>query len=201
MKKLFLALILFLSMTNAYAATPADAEKFAKSIADQLVADVMQSKAPVEQKRIRFEEIFVTNADMDMIVRFVLGRSFKSAPPEKISEFKTVFIENFVLTWADRFNSYSGESVTFTNVRQNKNEFWTTSQINIPGTEKPIDVLWRLREKNGVMKVVDLVAEGVSMLQNYRNEYASVLQQNNGDVSALIRQLEKKNASLSKTDK
>ena len=201
MKKLFLALILFLSMTNAYAATPADAEKFAKSIADQLVADVMQSKAPVEQKRIRFEEIFVTNADMDMIVRFVLGRSFKSAPPEKISEFKTVFIENFVLTWADRFNSYSGESVTFTNVRQNKNEFWTTSQINIPGTEKPIDVLWRLREKNGVIKVVDLVAEGVSMLQNYRNEYASVLQQNNGDVSALIRQLEKKNASLTKTDK
>lgn len=201
MKKLFLALILFLSMTNAYAATPADAEKFAKSIADQLVAEVMQSKAPVEQKRIRFEEIFVTNADMDMIVRFVLGRSFKSAPPEKISEFKTVFIENFVLTWADRFNSYSGESVTFTNVRQNKNEFWTTSQINIPGTEKPIDVLWRLREKNGVIKVVDLVAEGVSMLQNYRNEYASVLQQNNGDVSALIRQLEKKNASLTKTDK
>ena len=201
MEKLFLALILFLSMTNAYAATPADAEKFAKSIADQLVAEVMQSKAPVEQKRIRFEEIFVTNADMDMIVRFVLGRSFKSAPPEKISEFKTVFIENFVLTWADRFNSYSGESVTFTNVRQNKNEFWTTSQINIPGTEKPIDVLWRLREKNGVMKVVDLVAEGVSMLQNYRNEYASVLQQNNGDVSALIRQLEKKNASLTKTDK
>lgn len=201
MKKLFLALILFLSMTNTHAATPADAEKFAKSIADQLVADVMQSKAPVEQKRIRFEEIFVTNADMDMIVRFVLGRSFKSASPEKISEFKTVFIENFVLTWADRFNSYSGESVTFTNVRQNKNEFWTTSQINIPGTEKPIDVLWRLREKNGVMKVVDLVAEGVSMLQNYRNEYASVLQQNNGDVSALIRQLEKKNASLSKTDK
>ena len=58
-----------------------------------------------------------------------------------------------------------------------------------------------MREKNGALKVVDLVAEGVSMLQNYRNEYTSVLQQNNGDVGKLTAMLKKKNADMLKNRK
>lgn len=202
MKKLFLSLLFLTAFTGAAtAATPQDAENFAKKIADRLVVEVMQSKASVPQKRQKFEEIFVTDADMDMIVKFVLGRAYRTAAPEQREAFKAAFIENFVSTWADRFTKYSGESINFTNTRQDKKEFWSTSEIQVPGSDKPIVVLWRMREKDGALKVVDLVAEGVSMLQNYRSEYASVLQQNNGDVAKLTAMLKKKNTETPKNNK
>lgn len=197
MKKLFLSLLFLTAFTGAAtAATTQDAENFAKRIADRLVVEVMQSKDPVAQKRQKFEEIFVTDADMDMIVKFVLSRAYKTASPEQREAFKAAFIDNFVATWADRFTKYSGESINFTSTRQDKKEFWSTSEIQVPDSDKPIVVLWRMREKNGALKVVDLVAEGVSMLQNYRNEYTSVLQQNNGDVAKLTAMLKKKNADM-----
>ncbi len=196
MKKLFLSLLFLTAFTGAATATTQDAENFAKRIADRLVVEVMQSKDPVAQKRQKFEEIFVTDADMDMIVKFVLSRSYKTASPEQREAFKAAFIDNFVATWADRFTKYRGESINFTSTRQDKKEFWSTSEIQVPDSDKPIVVLWRMREKNGALKVVDLVAEGVSMLQNYRNEYTSVLQQNNGDVGKLTAMLKKKNADM-----
>lgn len=196
MKKLFLSLLFLTAFTGAATATTQDAENFAKRIADRLVVEVMQSKDPVAQKRQKFEEIFVTDSDMDMIVKFVLSRSYKTASPEQREAFKAAFIDNFVATWADRFTKYRGESINFTSTRQDKKEFWSTSEIQVPDSDKPIVVLWRMREKNGALKVVDLVAEGVSMLQNYRNEYTSVLQQNNGDVGKLTAMLKKKNADM-----
>ena len=202
MKKILLYLILaFSTSVRAQAATVAEVENFAKNIADQLVVEVMQAKDSVAQKRQKFESIFVHDADMDMIVNFVLGTARRQATPEQIAEFKKTFTDNFVLTWADRFTNYNGEAVIFTNVRQDKKEFWVTSEIKLPGSDKPISLLWRIREKEGRLRVVDLVAEGVSMLQNYRTEYAAVLHQNDNSIDALIQKLQDKNDSLRKSTK
>ena len=189
-------LALFLGINGAVAATEQDAVAVAKNVADDLVKNVMQAKLSVPQKREMFRNIFLDDADMDTITKFILGRAFKTATPEQVSSFKKTFTENFVLTWADRFNTYSGEDIVFTGARQSAKDFYVTSEIIIKQGEKPIALIWRLRETANGLKVVDLVAEGVSMLQNYRKEYDAVLQQNNNDIDTLTKMIAAKNESL-----
>ena len=197
MKRIFsIVLALFLSMDAAFAAAPEDATALAKSIADDLVKNVMQAKISVPQKRQMFRNIFLDDADMDTISKFILGPAFKTATPEQVASFKKTFTENFVLTWADRFNTYSGEDIVFTGARQNAKDFYVTSEIVVKQGEKPIALTWRIRETAKGLKVVDMVAEGVSMLQNYRKEYAAVLQQNNNDIDTLTKLIAAKNKSL-----
>lgn len=198
---IFSFLFCLFSLRPALSASLNEVQFFAKDIADALVKNVMQANIPVEEKRQQFKSIFVHKAGMDIIVKFVLGATFRTTPPEQIKRFKTVFTENFVLTWADRFDKYNGESVIFKETRQNKKDFYVTSEIDIPNTEKPIDLIWRIREEKDGLKVVDLVAEGVSMLQNYRKEYSSILQQNDNNVQILISLLENKNKKLAQIQK
>lgn len=71
-----------------------------------------------------------------------------------------------------------------------------TSKIDIPNTENDVEIIWRIVDKKDELRLADLVVEGVSMLMSYRNEYTSVLQQNGGDVGALVKQLAAKNETL-----
>ena len=50
----------------------------------------------------------------------------------------------------------------------------------------PFALDWRVGEIGGHPKVVDVIAEGTSLRLTQRSEYSSVIQQNNGAVSALL---------------
>ena len=54
---------------------------------------------------------------------------------------------------------------------------------------EPIQVNWRVRKRGDGYKIVDIVAEGVSIAVTLRSEYVSVLKQNGGDVDALTQVL------------
>jgi phospholipid transport system substrate-binding protein len=56
----------------------------------------------------------------------------------------------------------------------------------------PAKVLWRVREKNGNYKIVDIVIEGVSLAQASRSEYTSFIKNNPGGLDALIKDLNNK---------
>ena len=70
-----------------------------------------------------------------------------------------------------------------------QNQIYVDSKIN---DNPPIEVIWRLRQKDGSYKIVDIVVEDVSMVMSYRNEYTAFLQQHQGSVQALIDELNTK---------
>ena len=118
-----------------------------------------------------------------------------------MSEYTDALADNIIYTWTDRFNDYAHGLTTndfiFESTRKSDNgDFYVTSKINLPNTENDIEVIWRITETKGNLKLADLVVEGVSMLMSYRNEYTAILQQNKGDIAALTEMLKKKNALL-----
>jgi phospholipid transport system substrate-binding protein len=54
---------------------------------------------------------------------------------------------------------------------------------------EPVRIDWRVRRRDDGYRIVDIVAEGISIAVTLRSEYTSVLKQNGGDVGALVRQL------------
>ena len=94
-------------------------------------------------------------------------------------------------TWTDRFGLYEGQDIVFQGTRNTtqKNQIYVDSQIK---NDPPIEVIWRLYQKDNSYKIIDIVVEDVSMLVSYRNEYTSFLQQHQGSVQALIDELNDK---------
>ena len=59
-----------------------------------------------------------------------------------------------------------------------------------------IHVNWRVRKHGEGYKIVDIIAEGISIAVTLRSEYVSVLKRNGGDVDALTLVLREKAKGL-----
>ncbi|MBQ8346089.1 MAG: ABC transporter substrate-binding protein [Alphaproteobacteria bacterium] len=200
MKKLIiLAFCALMAAVPARAADAAGAEAFAQKLADEIMRDVVKSKTSLEQKQNAFRKIFLSAVNIKSTARFTLGRYARTANPEQLQAYTDALTNNIIYTWTERFNNYAGETIAFNGSRKSDGgDFYVTSKIDIPNTENDVEIIWRIVDKKDELKLADLVVEGVSMLMSYRNEYTSVLQQNGGDIAALVKQLTAKNETLKK---
>lgn len=197
--------ILFCLTTFAYPAfaeETAEAEKFARTLADDIVTNVVRPKISLREKQETFRKIFMAVINVKTNARFTLGRYAKNAEPDQLKAYTDALADNIIYTWTDRFNGYAGDSLTtdaiiFESARKSETgDFYITSKIKLPNAENDIELIWRISRKKGEFKLADLVVEGVSMLMSYRNEYTSILQQNGGNITALTEMLKKKNEQM-----
>lgn len=172
MKKLFLSILFLCISFQALAETPTE---FVQTLSDQIITNVLKTTDSQEEKTKRFENYFLTALDVQTIGKNVLGRHWKAATEEERKDFLDAFTDMAVKSWADRFNMYTGQEISFTNETpaQGKNQVFVNSFIQ--DDPNPISVIWRVSNKNGEYKIVDIVVEGVSMTLSYRNEYDSFL--------------------------
>ena len=172
MKKLLLIIFSIFVSFQSLAETPTD---FVQTLSDQIITNVLKSTDTQEEKTKRFEEYFLSALDVQTIGKNVLGRHWKSATEEERKAFLDAFTDMALKSWADRFNMYTGQEISFTNETpaQGKNQVFVNSFIQ--DDPNPISVIWRVSNKNNEYKIVDIVVEGVSMTLSYRNEYDSFL--------------------------
>ena len=190
MKKICLLIWALIISVSVSAAASNPAIEFVDGVANEIITDVLTSKASQEEKLAIFRDSFTKALDLKAVGQFVLGVYWRKASEEDRQAFLDAFTDFTTKTWADRFNMYSGQSILFTGVRNaERNQFYVDSQIQ---DKEPVEVIWRLRQKGDSYKIIDIIIEGVSMAMSYRNEYSAVLQQNGGNVRALADELQKK---------
>jgi phospholipid transport system substrate-binding protein len=137
--------------------------------------------------------------DGDTISRFVLGNHWRTATDAEKREFMEVFREFTALSYAKRFEAYSGQKLEILGIRdqttdKGKRKAMVQSELTrSDGT--PVKVDWRVREAGDGWRIYDVVVEGVSMLLTQRSEFTAVIQQQGG-MSGLLQQLRKRTARL-----
>ena len=189
MKKIILTLICALWVVPALCADPAI--DFMDRLSEEIIEEGVLSKKTFEEKEDFFREKFTTNLDLKNISQKVLGVYWKKATDQEKQDFINAFTDLMTKTWTDRFGLYEGQDIVFQGTRNTsqKNQIYVDSQIK---NDPPIEVIWRLHQKDNGYKIIDIVVEDVSMLVSYRNEYTSFLQQHQGSVQALIDELNDK---------
>lgn len=194
MKKLWIFVIGFLIWAQPAQADSAQAVAFVSKLADEMIIDVLSTQKPMTEKLELFRTKFQSALDLKSIGQFVSGVYWKKATPAEREAFLNAFMDFATKSWADKFNMYHGQKITFSGTRPaQKGQLYVDSAIQ---NNPPVQVIWRLREKDGGYKIVDIVVEGVSMAMSYRNEYSSFLQKNNGSLAALTRELESKSEAF-----
>ncbi|WP_135075820.1 ABC transporter substrate-binding protein [Terasakiella sp. SH-1] len=195
-----LSAFLTLNATGAIAKDFAkEAEGFVQTMADKAMHSfrTIEDDAALQKE---FRMILNDGFDVRAIGKWVLGRYWRKAKPAEKEEYLKLFEDFIIVTYANRFKDYSGKNITLKvtqSMAKNDKDAIVRSKIDRPTTSEPVIVDWRVKaNKEGNLKVVDVLIAGVSMSQTQRSEFASVIKRNGGKVNGLIDALKNKTAQL-----
>jgi phospholipid transport system substrate-binding protein len=168
--------LLTLPLARTAAASTA-AEVFIAEIGDEVLEILKQPDRTNEEKLLELKDLLDNNTDLDLVARLVLGRHWRSASPEEQREYVELFRQILMNTMAERIGDYNGQ--TFEIVGSTPlNERDTAVQTRIIRTNgaPPLKVDWRIRQSDGTFAIIDVIAEGVSLVVSQRNEVSSVVE-------------------------
>ena len=198
MRATILAFCAALVLSLAPARAASDAGSFVKELGDRAIRVLTVKDISEQQREDRFRELLREGFDVRRIGRFVLGRYARGVDPAVMDEYQRLFEDLIVATYAARFAEYSGQNFIVKRVVKSKGgrDAIVLSEIRPSDGGPPIRIDWQVHDKNGVLKIVDVRVEGVSMSVTQREEFATVIRQNGGKLSALIDALRKKTIGL-----
>jgi len=162
------------------------AERFVQQLADSAIQALNDTQGDEDARRVEFQKILKSNFDMDTIARFAMGRYWAAATDAEKRQYKDLFRAMVVDVYTRRFSEYDNQVLEVTGSRPAGRRDMIVNGV-VTGGGQPIKVDWRIR--NG--KVIDVIVEGVSMSVTQRNDFASIIQRNGGQVAALISHLQK----------
>lgn len=194
MLQLFAGLFMAAFMQAAMAETAPD--ELVKQTADEVLTIIKQDKEIREGNIARItavaEEKILPNFNFDRTSRMVLGKHWRTASPTQKEEFKKQFRDLLIRTYASALSKYQNQTIEFKPLRMQPGDKEVTvrSEILQPGGQ-PIAVDYSLEKTPQSWKVYDIVIEGVSLVTNYRGQFAEEVKRSGLD--GLIQKLSEKN--------
>lgn len=172
----------------------AKATAFVQSLAAEAIAALTAAGVTRDDREQRARDLLARYFAVDTIGRWVLGRYWQQATPDQQREYLSLFEDLIVTTYVDRFSRYSGETLDVNRAvaDENSGDVLVFSQITRPAGGQPVDVNWRVRDRDGLMKILDVYVEGVSLGQTQRSEFASVIRSSGGKVAGLIDEMRRR---------
>lgn len=189
-RNLFASLLVMLFAFTAQA-DENGARNFAEKTANEAVS-VLGSTQSDDAKMKKLEGLFVKTVDTEWIGRFVMGRYWKEMSPTQQKSYLKTYQDFLVKHYTANFKEYS-EGTTFKITRSTpmpNNQFLVSMDIERPSNPQPVKVDYRVRSKGSKYSIIDIVVEGVSLLNTQRSEFSSVVQRDG--VDHLIEQLQAK---------
>lgn len=193
MKKIyFLVVTSFLLLSiSSYANNLSPEEQFVKNFSDGAIAILGETGISESQKSAKFTSIVMNAIDLNLISKFVLSKVWKNASDKQKERYLNAFKTYFVNSYANKLNQYSGEKVKIINSEVKGKYTIVDTNIVREGTDSlQINLKWRILNKDGNIKIIDLNIEGISLIIAQREEFQSFLINNDLDLDKLIDKLE-----------
>ncbi len=111
--------------------------------------------------------------NFDEMSKRSLGDAWKQQPPEKIQEFSKLFKKLLFNTYVGRMENYHDEK-TFYDSQRIDDDFSSVKTHFLHQSDN-ISIDYKLHRERGQWKVYDVVVEGISYVDNYRSQIASIL--------------------------
>ena len=108
-----------------------------------------------------------------------LSAHWKKLTPNQQKEFVQLFQRFLSNSYAGNIAGYSGEKVEYIKERHKGDFAEVQTKVVSSKSELPLD--YRLLEKNGDWRVYDVVIDGVSLMKNYRGQFARIIKTSSYD--------------------
>jgi phospholipid transport system substrate-binding protein len=193
-----LALLLLLCpLAFGAPAAASEAGSEARAVIEETVVEVLAvlnaEDLSTEARLARIEEIAYARFDFDIIARLVLSRGWKRFSADQQQEFIREFKDYLANSYGQRIEVYNQEKVAVVGVRDEPRGDVTVHTKIVGGEYDGALVDYRMRQREGSWRVIDVVIEGISLVSNYRDQFRAVMSRHGPD--GLLEQLRKKNAA------
>ena len=188
-KKIFLIIFLYLlTLSNSYSI---EADVFVQSTVNR-ASKVLSENISKDEKINKLKLIAKETVDIRGIGFYTLGSVRKSLNNDQKNKYEELFKEYFLKSFSSRLSEYTNPEIDVVSKEILSENYTIVSSILKGTSERPeVKIDWRIYTKNPENPLIrDLIIEGLSLARTQKEEFASVLNSNDGDIRALFKTLE-----------
>jgi len=191
MKTIRFVLIIILSIFISNASLAKDPSSLIIEIVDE-AASVLSSSKSVNLKIETLNDIAERSVDIDGIGMYTLGKYRKSLNDEEKTKYKKLFKLYFLKSFSSRLVDYTDPKIQVVSQKKINEKYTIVNSILEATSKRPqVKIDWRVYTKNPDRPLIrDLIVEGLSLARTQKEEFKSVIQNNEGDIGALFKTLE-----------
>ena len=188
MKKIFFIIIfLIIGLTQKTFAYSSDPKQFVSEVVDETKKILMETNTK-EYKTKKLSEMALKTVDIKGVAYYSLGNYRKELNDEQLKEYLILFENYFLKSFSSRLTDYSEPKIEVISAKI-LNPKYTMVESLLLGTDKKPEVKidWRIYTKNPDKPLIrDLIIEGLSLARTQKEEFSSIIETNNGDITKLF---------------
>jgi phospholipid transport system substrate-binding protein len=138
------------------------------------VLRTIRSADDIEKNRSSLRQILLTRFDFAAMAQKSLGNRWNDLNGKQ-EEFVSAFTDFIEHSYMSTLGSYRGEKVVYDRERTDGDSAEVDTRV-VGGKGFPIKIGYKLHLADGQWKVYDAVIDDVSLVGNYRSQFARVLQ-------------------------
>ncbi len=188
MKKNFFIIIFFIfGLTQKSFSYSSDPKQFIQEIVDEAKKVLVDSNTK-EFKTKKLSEMALKTVDIKGVAYYSLGSYRKEFSDEQMKEYLALFEKYFLKSFTSRLTDYSDPKIDVVSAEVLNPKYTIVKSLLLATDKKPeVNIEWRVYTKNPDKPLIrDLIIEGLSLARTQKEEFASVIETNNGDVSKLF---------------
>ena len=191
MKKNFFIIIFFIfSLTQKSYGYSSDPKQFITEIVDEAKKVLVDTNSK-EFKTKKLSEVALKTVDIKGVAYYSIGKYRKKLNEEQLNEYLSLFEKYFLKSFTSRLTDYSDPKIEVIGTEVLNPKYTIVKSVLLATDKKPeVKIEWRVYTKNPDKPLIrDLIIEGLSLARTQKEEFASVIESNNGDVTKLFNTL------------
>ena len=186
-KGLFFLIFSFFLSNIAFAISPKD---FVQQTVDEAAVTLGQNISK-ELKIVKLKTIANKSVDIEGIGLYSIGKRRKELTDTQKEEYLEIFKKYFLKSFASRLAQYSDPKIRVDSEKYLNKKYTMVSSVLVATDDKPeVKIDWRVITKDPENPlIIDVIIEGVSLAKVQKEEFNAIIQNNDGDINALFKNL------------
>ena len=184
---IIVSIILIINPSYSYAIEP---DVFIQSTVNR-AADTLGGNYTQNERIEKLKDIAQETVDIEGISLYSLGAYRKKISKEQLIRYKKVFRDYFLISFSSRLAEYTNPEIDVLSKKKiNENYTIVSSKLVATETRPEVKIDWRVYTKNpDNLLIRDLIIEGLSLARTQKEEFSSIINTNDGNIEALIKNL------------
>jgi len=180
-------IVSFSSVVEVYSIEP---DIFVQSTVNR-AAKTLGGNLSKDERIKKLKEIAKDTVDIKGIGFYSLGVYRKNLSDEQLKKYEKVFTEYFLKSFSSRLAEYSNPEIEVNSKKKiNENYTIVSSSLIATDTRPEVKIEWRVYTKNPEKPLIrDLIIEGLSLARTQKEEFASIINSNDGNIEVLFKNL------------
>ena len=187
LKKFLIFAFIIINLVGVNQSYSIEPDVFVQSTVNR-ASEALNNKYSKEEKIEKLKQIASETVDIDGISRYTLGSYKNKITDSQMIEYKVLFRQYFLKTFASRLAEYSNPEIKVISKKKLNEKYTMVSSILVSTEQRPeVKIDWRISTKNpNNPLIINLVIEGLSLARTQKEEFSSIIENNDGDINALF---------------